>query len=101
MVHCSVKTDTVQTDPEEFCLLEYMFNQLPAESQLSTLSKLFSVYLSQFSLTVLTIFWTMLLVQCNDYQMVVEPMYYIILLRGWARYGLIRVTRVFRLNKRI
>lgn len=51
-VHCSVKTDTVQTDPVEFCLVEYMFNQLPVESQLSTLSKLFSVYLSQFSLTV-------------------------------------------------
>lgn len=29
-----------------------MFNQLLAESQLSTLSKLFSAYLSQFSLTV-------------------------------------------------
>ena len=51
-VHCSVKEDAIQTDSVDFCLVEYMFNQLPAESQLSTLSKLFSMYLSQFSLTV-------------------------------------------------
>ena len=47
-----MKTGTVQTNPVDFCLVEYMFNQLPMKSQLSTLSKLFSVYLSQFSLTV-------------------------------------------------
>ena len=40
MAHCSVKEDAIQTDSVDFCLVEYMFNQLPAESQLSTLSKL-------------------------------------------------------------
>ena len=40
MAHCSVKEDAIQTDLVDFCLVEYMCNQLPAESQLLKLSKL-------------------------------------------------------------
>ena len=52
-VHRNLKTTAAQTSPVEFCLVEYALNQLPAESQLLALSRLFSAYLrDQFSLVV-------------------------------------------------
>jgi len=51
-VHHGVKTVATQTIPVDFCLVEYAFSQLPAEYHLSLLSKLFSAYLSQFSVTI-------------------------------------------------
>jgi len=52
-VRHGLKTTATQTNSEEASLVEYALNQLPTESQLSALSKLFSAYLrDQFSLTV-------------------------------------------------
>ena len=43
----------VQTNPVDECTVMYMFNRLPAESQLTLLSDLFSSYLTNvYSLTV-------------------------------------------------
>jgi len=51
-VYHGMKTVATQTAPVDFCLVEHAFSQLPPESHLSLLSKLFSAYLSQFSVTV-------------------------------------------------
>jgi len=52
-----LKTTATQTNSVEVSLVEYALNQLPTESQLLALSKLFSAYLSDhFLLTVLNDF---------------------------------------------
>ena len=60
-----LNTTATQTSPVESCLVEYALNQLPAESRLLALSKLFSAYLSdQLSLIVPNDFFEQCC-QCN------------------------------------